>query len=45
TRNMKQLDSGQISADLLKTQMSLYKNHEALFDDEFIVSTDTITNW
>ncbi|CAG8814818.1 5472_t:CDS:2, partial [Cetraspora pellucida] len=40
----KQLGDSQISADLLKTQISLYKNHETFFDDRFIASADTITN-
>ncbi|CAG8815306.1 14344_t:CDS:2, partial [Dentiscutata erythropus] len=34
-----------ISAGILKSQMNLYKNHRSLFDDEFIPSTDTVTDW
>ncbi|CAG8610956.1 10440_t:CDS:2 [Scutellospora calospora] len=41
----KKLGSGRISADLLKTQMSLYKNQESPYDDEFIISANIVTNW
>ncbi|CAG8480790.1 25625_t:CDS:2 [Dentiscutata erythropus] len=41
----KQLGGGDISADFLKAQMNLYKNKKHLFDDEFIASVDTVTNW
>ncbi|CAG8839651.1 30421_t:CDS:1, partial [Racocetra persica] len=41
----KKFSSGQISADLLKTQMNLYRNQGPSFDDKFIASADTITNW
>ncbi|CAG8564405.1 17250_t:CDS:2 [Dentiscutata erythropus] len=42
---MQQFGGGRISADLLKTQMNLYKNQKYSFKDKFIVSADTITNW
>ncbi|CAG8749340.1 1573_t:CDS:2, partial [Racocetra persica] len=41
----KQLGGGRTSADLLKTQMNLYRNQEHPFDDKFIATADTITNW
>ncbi|CAG8791181.1 22907_t:CDS:2, partial [Racocetra persica] len=41
----KQLGGGRTSADLLKTQMSLYKNQEPPFNDRFISSINIITNW
>ncbi|CAG8564471.1 32807_t:CDS:2, partial [Racocetra persica] len=41
----KKLGGGRTSADLLKTQMNLYKNHKPLFEDKFIASANTITNW
>ncbi|CAG8499351.1 1584_t:CDS:2, partial [Scutellospora calospora] len=41
----KKLGGSQTSADLLKTQMNLYKNQEPPFDDKFIASANTITNW
>ncbi|CAG8649418.1 2703_t:CDS:2 [Dentiscutata heterogama] len=40
-----QFGGGRISADLLKTQMNLYKNQKYPFKDKFIASADTITNW
>ncbi|CAG8446723.1 5495_t:CDS:2 [Dentiscutata heterogama] len=41
----KQLGGGDISADFLKAQMNLYKNKKHPFDDEFVASVDTVTNW
>ncbi|CAG8772831.1 10496_t:CDS:1, partial [Gigaspora rosea] len=41
----KKLGGGDISANLLKTQMSLYKNRDDPFDDKFISSPNTINNW
>ena len=41
----KQNGGGRTSADILKAQMSLYKNREPPFDDSFIASVDTINNW
>ncbi|CAG8780544.1 9598_t:CDS:10, partial [Dentiscutata erythropus] len=41
----KQLGGGDISADFLKAQINLYKNKKYPFDNEFVASVDTITNW
>ncbi|CAG8805567.1 7394_t:CDS:2, partial [Dentiscutata erythropus] len=40
-----QFGGGRISADLLKTQLNLYKNQKYPFKDKFIASANTITNW
>ncbi|PKY60276.1 hypothetical protein RhiirA4_431097 [Rhizophagus irregularis] len=41
----KQTGGGETSAKILKSQMSLYKNREPPFDDDFVESVDTIKNW
>lgn len=41
----KKIGGGDISAKVLKAQMSLYKNLEPPFDDEFVESVDNINNW
>ncbi|RIA85090.1 hypothetical protein C1645_831295, partial [Glomus cerebriforme] len=41
----KQTEGGEISAKILKAQMSLYKNWEPPFDDEFVESVDNVNNW
>ncbi|POG59304.1 hypothetical protein GLOIN_2v1487940 [Rhizophagus irregularis DAOM 181602=DAOM 197198] len=41
----KQTGGGETSAKILKSQMSLYKNREPPFDDDFVESVDTVKNW
>ena len=41
----KKIGGGDISAKVLKAQMSLYKSWQPPFDDEFIESVDNIDNW
>ncbi|CAG8664331.1 9144_t:CDS:2 [Dentiscutata erythropus] len=41
----KKIGGGDISAGILKFQLNLYKNHRSPFEDEFIPSTDMVTDW
>ena len=36
---------GKTSADILKAQMGLYKNYEPPYDDNFVETVDTVSNW
>ena len=41
----KQFGGGATSADILHTQMSLYKNREPPFQERFVESIDNVQNW
>ncbi|CAJ0763482.1 17706_t:CDS:2, partial [Entrophospora sp. SA101] len=41
----KQFGGGAASADILRTQMSLYKNREPPFQERFVESVDNVRNW
>ncbi|CAJ0746267.1 12776_t:CDS:2, partial [Entrophospora sp. SA101] len=41
----KQFGGGATSADILRTQMSLYKNREPPFQERFVESVDNVRNW